>query len=1724
MSVDKVSPSGDVQQASDATLDSPSGAGAASAKGRQSAPGHPSAQSTHSTVSPARGSAVNGLESQPMTATMSSSSEVAGNDPASNSNTPAPYGTRSRGRNGAPRPNYAEDRDIDMELELTSPAQKTGSSKRGATSGQITANGSPAAEQEKTPAGNTRRGQAPVNGTNGATNSKEAIPGTSTFSANPNAGNGGSTASRKRKQPASGTGSAPENTAGSSKKIFTTAPEGSRRANGSNMMTFETHGAYLKNGKLKADDGTVLAVNDHVYLICEPPGEPYYLARIMEFLPSKEDPSGPIEALRVNWYYRPRDIQRKVTDCRLVFASMHSDTCPLTSLRGKCQILHTSEIEDLDEYRKTKDTFWFDKMFDRYIHRYYEVIPTSKVINVPANVKKVLDERWRFVLVEVGRRKELTSAVKTCKRCNGYAASTDSVDCAVCKSTYHMYCVRPVLTKKPARGFAWACAACSRKHDQKLEARNTPSLGEGAGEAEEEILDEEEEDTQGAPNGTGVSTPAVAEESLPQPATSDQIAQSRMWPYRYLGIHCRVEDALDYDDRIYPRASSRLGPRHQANVGPWYGHPVEYVKPADVRKKYAKGAGRSTVKLSKDALAAIEAEKQERAKRPKWVMDEPTGYVRRGEDEPVTVAGKQVRTAELLWKMPEASQIPSRGEDDAPGSEMSLAEREKFVDDYMERAKEIAPEKGLEKYSTNFLDKALQLLYSESFNAEAALAKLKQVNKYTQLKEPHLRPEEVKVFEQGVAKYGSELRLVTKHVGTVPHYQIVRFYYMWKKTPRGQQIWGNYEGRRGRKAAKRADNSTAKLVDDVADDQDDSAFDSAKAVEKKRGFQCKFCNARNSRQWRRAPAVQPGTTVPAEPSSKRDKGSQLMVALCLQCAVVWRKYGLQWEDINEVSKKISQGGTKAWRRRVEEDLLSQLLVAIETPYELSPTTASAAAALGINVSTITPPAAPTEAPKKKAKTTDKDSAPSTGTSVEPAPKKKPAPEKAPEPPQIVPDPPKAKTLPCAICNKMDPMGDQHLSCRDCRLTVHRGCYGVSPTRNCTKWFCDMCLNDRNPMISTSYECVLCPVTWTEHELMEPPKSTHKKKTDREREKERLEKEMVAEAIKLYRQRQEAVGKPIGPREPLKRTAGNNWVHVMCAVWNPEIKFGNAKELEPAEGFGLIPADRYREVCRICKTNKGACVPCQFPGCNAQFHVGCAFQSEYTFGFDVTPVKSSRKDSINTIKLGEEVGSATAGIWCPGHALQTVVHEMSEPTDQENMNALQLFAQTYKQADLTLTGTVRKAAHVQQSVGASTQNGTTPGNRRASTANGTVVSLQKDGSKSSRTSPEEASDEMVIDSEGHTVSHPPAAAEADKKCFRCSTSVSPRWWPVENTLRGTVGRNGTPLMNGVTLSEPGDARYPSANSASPSFHTPSLSQSSLPRLNGDFSTPDKPVVGTPNDVHRAPAQSSAVSYECHKCHIKKPVVQSSPELRPSPFSSQGAPVLPAPRLAEYPPVYGQQSHHLQQGVLPRPIGASPHSAYPGYEQRPSEYGDPNLRNGIPPSGPQPNGLSGYHAPPPQHMNGYAAPPHHAPPPPPPPHYANGVPPPPPPHAYPPPHQSPYGPVAVPSPRPVHAPGPRPYGASASPPDVHATMVRHSPQHSLSGGPPRMYSVDRVLSAPAHSPSLRGSVDPQLPSTPGKPEDQANAQARPTSSSRYAGANGTSTASGASASPSLKNLLS
>src|SRR5436190_7287769 len=120
--------------------------------------------------------AVNGPQSQPMTATSSSSSssEAPGQD-TTLSNAPAPYGTRSRNRIGAPRPNYAEDHDVDTEFETTGPTSRGHSAKKSSSS-HVAA--SPPAENDKMTGVSTRRTHATTNGSNATASGKDAIPGT----------------------------------------------------------------------------------------------------------------------------------------------------------------------------------------------------------------------------------------------------------------------------------------------------------------------------------------------------------------------------------------------------------------------------------------------------------------------------------------------------------------------------------------------------------------------------------------------------------------------------------------------------------------------------------------------------------------------------------------------------------------------------------------------------------------------------------------------------------------------------------------------------------------------------------------------------------------------------------------------------------------------------------------------------------------------------------------------------------------------------------------------------------------------------------------------------------------------------------------------------------------------------------------------------------------------------------------------------------------------------------------------------------------------------------------------------------------------------------------------------------------------------------------------------------------------------------------------------------
>ncbi|KAK5990368.1 Lid2 complex component snt2-like protein [Cladobotryum mycophilum] len=1623
----------------------------------------------------------NGKAAPDSMATSSSASDAAEKDAVTD--VAAPYGTRSRNRNGNNRPNYAEDKDIEMDMYDYYPSDKKESDggkkssrqSNAATNGETTrANGvSRKATVDDTKNGSNQNGHRDQSSGGGGGGGGAAAAAVSTLQAAP--ASNAAQPSRKRKaaggQAASASAAAAAVSAAPSKKsavgIAVQTPPGMNWPD-TNMLTFENSKGIPENGRMVADDGTVLEPNDHVYLVCEPPGEPYYLGRIMEFLHGQNDTSKPVDAVRINWYYRPKDIGRKVQDTRLVFATMHSDISPLTALRGKCQIRHRCEIDGMDDYRKNPDSFWYEKLYDRYIQKNYDLIPTRLIVNVPEKVKKVLDERWKYVLVEQGRGKELTSAVKSCKRCSGYCASNDSVDCAVCQHTYHMNCVKPPLLKKPSRGFAWSCAACSRAQERKLEARHTPNAIDHGDMEDDEFLDEDEEDARGIQ--TDRTTPT--DDDAHHQGTAEQIYQASLWPYRYLGMHCKPEDALDYDDRIYPRASTRVGPRNQANVSPWPGQPVQYVKPLEIKKP-----GKKDPKLSKEALAAQEAEKARRGNRPKWIQDQPPGYVARGEDFDEDDPNC---TATRLWIPPSSSEISNDK-----------------INDYVDKAMKMTKKLELPERSTNFRDATIETLFREGFDKERALKALPEIPK-KEFKEPILTATEQKRFEEGISKYGSELISVRRHVKTMTPGEVVRYYYTWKKTERGQQVWGNYPGRKGKKQARQAEAAATKLADDVANDDDDSAFDAEKAVEKKRTFICQFCSTTSSRQWRRAPNAAAAGLV-ADNGAKttgKDKGSQCVVALCRRCAELWRRYAIQWEDIDEVSKKVLQAGGRAWKRKQDEELLKELQVAQDMG-TLTPDRASTPAS-------VSQPTNGPEPPRKKLKSApekDVDTAVSDAGSVSGS----------------APPPPRRRKR--SLWKQLRFQRCQKHAFYPALFAIKWSLWEIStfPVGN-SKWTCDMCANDKSPQVSIHYKCVLCPVEHTEHDFVEQPKLTHHKKkmSDKDREREKVEVQQARKAADFYRKKQEEMNRPVNPREPLKRTADNNWVHVTCAVWTAEVKFGNAKAMEPSEGIPSIPRSKYDETCQACNQKGGACVSCHH--CRAPYHVECARQYGHILGFDIASVKTSKREHFNVVTLNGESGTMSALLWCKDHAPAKTVYRIHDIGNESGLNALQLYVQNFKQADLTLTGTVRKANLMTTAAkmsGAPVQ----IGNRRASTT-----------TAPSNGWAQPCNGELV---DAATSPHQPG----DKVCITCGIDVALRWWPFDtsperkltNGHNGSYGAEAQKFMEQRrfqchkchklkrTLPSP-EPRYVKPASPAPEPPRPQVPETALPSSVSPFrsspSLPDyrdgRPVVAPP------PAPVPAPTSHAHAW--------------PQPPNSLPLPGPPPPPPVVHPvqpPLHSQAhvsghrpapvTHAYQQAGLPART-----SPYPDWGHRPSsQHGSPprHLNGGAPP--PPPPLHAPQNQPPPLASLSSLRPPAMSGPPPAPqpmsnsrqhghtsPVYANGLPPSPrqlngptPPAPYMPPYHGGVGHVSHGAPphggshglsngtQPLPPPPQRgePYSHALHPPRTQYSGSHGSPPVSRNGLPP-----------PPHDVPPSGVIGPRPP------------ESRP--------------ASGASASPSLRNLLS
>nr|CAH7737014.1 unnamed protein product [Callosobruchus chinensis] len=147
---------------------------------------------------------------------------------------------------------------------------------------------------------------------------------------------------------------------------------------------------------------------------------------------------------------------------------------------------------------------------------------------------------------------------------------------------------------------------------------------------------------------------------------------------------------------------------------------------------------------------------------------------------------------------------------------------------------------------------------------------------------------------------------------------------------------------------------------------------------------------------------------------------------------------------------------------------------------------------------------------------------------------------------------------CCVCSDDRGWSENPLVYCDgqsCTVAVHQACYGIV-TVPTGPWYCRKCESQER---SVKVKCELCPSKYG----------------------------------------------------ALKRTDNQGWAHVVCALYIPEVRFGNVTTMEPIQ-LQLIPAERFNKLCYICEekgkpanANVGACMQCNRAGCKQQFHVTCA---------------------------------------------------------------------------------------------------------------------------------------------------------------------------------------------------------------------------------------------------------------------------------------------------------------------------------------------------------------------------------------------------------------------------------------------------------------------------------------------------------------------------------------
>lgn len=193
---------------------------------------------------------------------------------------------------------------------------------------------------------------------------------------------------------------------------------------------------------------------------------------------------------------------------------------------------------------------------------------------------------------------------------------------------------------------------------------------------------------------------------------------------------------------------------------------------------------------------------------------------------------------------------------------------------------------------------------------------------------------------------------------------------------------------------------------------------------------------------------------------------------------------------------------------------------------------------------------------------------------------------------------------CFICNNGDIDSNQLIyECESCHVTVHQTCYGIL-TDSVENWRCDLCKQYTKEQAYET-ECLLCPVKGgAMKQIYLPNESNFVKNIKRGR-------KLASKALTLSEKDLPKYNSSIViPKDDFEEIP-KPWVHLSCALWNPNINFGNFEEKTEINNIDSLEYKCFFDRCDICNlVGKGPTIKCQHSECNFQCHPECARINHY----------------------------------------------------------------------------------------------------------------------------------------------------------------------------------------------------------------------------------------------------------------------------------------------------------------------------------------------------------------------------------------------------------------------------------------------------------------------------------------------------------------------------------